>query len=72
VDSFSVTLNTPGSQTITATDTVTSTIKGTATVTVGAPHRAPRRRDLLGPDFDVLSPARGDGLGGQQEERGQR
>ena len=32
VGNFSITLNTPGSQTITATDTVTSTIRGTATV----------------------------------------
>jgi hypothetical protein len=34
---FSVTLNTTGSQTTTATDTVHSTIKGTATVKVNAP-----------------------------------
>jgi len=35
VGTFSATLNTPGNQTITATDTVTATINGTSTITVG-------------------------------------
>jgi hypothetical protein len=56
--SFSVTLNTTGSQTITATDTVTSSIEGSAGVTVNASGRAAGRREPSDPDFDLPDPAR--------------
>jgi hypothetical protein len=55
--SFSVTLNTVGSQTITAADTVTTTIQGTASVTVNASGRAAGGRDPFESDFEGLNPA---------------